>query len=72
MTLEINEINQNIQTIVDTLKLKFQNKIMSKKKNFIWLAIYRLIYLEKANLIWYKTIKKNIKTKNTEVFIKKK
>lgn len=43
---------------------------MSNDKNFIHLAIYRLIYLEKANLVQYKKVKKNIKTGNTKASVK--
>ncbi len=68
MTLVTNGMRRNIQTMVDKVKLKFQNRITSKDENFIQSAIHRLIYLEKANLIvWYKNVKKSIGTGDTEV-----
>lgn len=46
--------------MINIIKFKFQNKIISKDKNFIQLAIYKLIYLEKAKRVRYKNVKKSI------------
>lgn len=51
-------MKKNIQTIINTSKLKFQNKIKSKNQNFILSAIYKLIHLQKRNLIWHKNVQK--------------
>lgn len=67
MTLATNEIRRNIQTMVNTVKLKFQNRIMSKDENFIQSVIYRLKYLKKANLVQHKNVKRSIGTRHTKV-----
>ncbi len=66
-TLATNGMRRNIQTIVDTVKLKFQYRIMSKDENFSQSAIHRLIHLKKANLIRHKTVKSRIRNGQTEV-----
>ncbi len=53
--------------MVDTVKLKLQNRITSKNKNFIQSAIHRLTHFEKANLVRHKNVKKSIRTGQTEV-----
>lgn len=40
-------MRRNIQTMVNTIELMFQNIIMSKDENFIQSGIYRLNHLEK-------------------------
>lgn len=57
MTLAINEMKRNIQTMIDTIKLKFQIKITSKDKHFIHSAIHKLRHLKKANLVQHTNIK---------------
>lgn len=52
--------------MVDIVKLKFLNRIISKNKYFIQSAIYKLIHLEKANLVQHKNVKRNIKTGHTK------
>ena len=65
-TLATNEMRKNIQTMVNLIKLKFQNRITSKDKNLIQSATYRLIYLEKANFVWHKNVKRGIGTGYTK------
>ncbi len=60
-------MRRNIQTMVDIVKFQFQNRITSKDENFIQLAIYKLIHLEMANLVWHKKVKGRIGTRQTEV-----
>ena len=71
-TLATNGMRRNIQTIINSIKLKFQNKITSKDKNFIQSAIHRLIYLEKTNLVRYKNVKRSIRTGHTKAVAKTK
>ncbi len=52
--------------MVNTVKLKFQNRITSKDENFIQSAIHRLIHLEKANFVWHKNVKRSIGTGQIE------
>lgn len=66
----MNKIRRNIQTMIDVIKIKFQNKITSKDKNFIYSIINRLIHFKKANLLWYKNVKKSLKTDNIEASTK--
>ncbi len=65
--LATNGMKRNIQTMVNIVKLKFQNRITSKDENFIQSAIYKLIHLEKANLVRHKNVKRSIGTEQTEV-----
>ena len=58
--------------MVNSVKLKFQNRIMSKDENFIQSAIHRLIHLKKANLVRHKNISKSIGTGHTEAVAKTK
>lgn len=53
--------------MVDTIKLKFQNRITSKDKSFIQSTIHKLIHLEKTNLVQHKNFKKSIRTRQIEV-----
>ena len=71
-TLATNGMKRNIQTMVDSVKLKFQNRITSTDKNFIQSAIHRLIHLEKANLVRHKNIKRSIGIGHTEAVTKTK
>ncbi len=66
MTLATNGMRRNIQTMIDIVKLKFQNRITSKDENYIQSAIHRLIHLEKANLVRHKNVKRSIGTGETE------
>lgn len=56
--------------MVNTMKLNFQNKITVKNKNFIQSVMHKLIYLEKANLVQYKSVKRRIRTKTIKISIK--
>lgn len=67
MILATNRMRRNIQTIVDTVESKFQNRITSKDENFIQSTIHQLIYLEKPKLVWHKKVKESIGTRQTKV-----
>lgn len=53
-------MRHNILIIINTLISNFEKKIILINEEFVWNAIFRLIYSKKANLIYHKNIKKNI------------
>lgn len=53
-------MRHNVQILIDIIILRFQKKISSIDRKFVQNAIFKLIYLKKANLVYYKGIKKNI------------
>lgn len=55
-----NDMKNNIQIIIDTIILRFQQKISLIDKTFVKNTIFIFLYLEKAILIYYKDTKKNI------------
>ena len=59
-TLVTNDIRRNVQTLVDTIILRFQKRISSTDGKFVQNAVFRLIYLEKAILVRYRGTKRNI------------
>ena len=59
-TLATNDMRRNIQNIVDITISKFKKKITSTDEKLVQNAVFRLIYLEKANLVHYKGAKRNI------------
>lgn len=46
--------------MVDTIILRFQKKIFSINKKFVWNVVFKFIYLKKANFVYYRSTKKNI------------
>lgn len=67
MTLTINGIRRYIWTMIDTIKLKFHNRITSKVKNLIQSAIHRLIHFKKANFVQHENVKGSIGTGHAQV-----
>lgn len=57
-------MRHNIQIMVDIIISRFEKKISLTDKKFVQNAVFKLIHLEKTNLVYYKSTKKNISYKN--------
>ncbi|MCJ1344571.1 hypothetical protein MMC31_002774 [Peltigera leucophlebia] len=72
MTLATNDMRHNVQTLVDTIISRFQKKISSMDGKFAQNAVFRLIHLEKANLVRHRGTKRNIDVSNKNITAKHK
>ena len=72
-TLATNDIRRNVQTLVDTIISRFQKRIFSTNAKFVQNAVFRLIHLEKANLVRHRGAKRSIDVshKNTTAKLKR-
>lgn len=59
-----------MQTMVDTIIFKFKKRITSTDKKFVRDAVFRLIHLEKANLVRHRGAKRNIDVSHTDATAK--
>lgn len=59
-TFAINDMRRNVQTLVNTIISRFQKKISSTNAKFVQNAVFRLIHLEKANLVRHRGTKRSI------------
>ena len=59
-TLATNDMRRNVQTLVDTIISRFQKRISSTDAKFVRNAVFRLIHLEKANLVRHRGTKRSI------------
>ena len=59
-TLATNDMRRNVQTLVDTIISRFQKRISSTDAKFVRNAVFRLIHLEKANLVRHRGSKRSI------------
>lgn len=71
-TLVTNDMRRNVQTMVDTIISRFKKRISSTDEKFVRNAIFRLIHLEKANLVRHRGAKRNIDVSHTNATTKAK
>lgn len=70
ITFVINDMRQNVQTMLDIIISRFKKKITSTGDKFVWNVVFKLIHPKKAHFVHNKGAIKNIDVKHTDATAK--